>query len=81
MTSASFLLFQERLDLLLVGDATRYFLTGSVQFFSITAQITLTVSDVKKVAALLAANSFDIVFLMVTSTLTVEELEAVKLIR
>nr|XP_048280775.1 spermatogenesis- and oogenesis-specific basic helix-loop-helix-containing protein 2 [Myodes glareolus] len=73
---------QERLDLLLVGDATRYFLTGSVQkFFSTTAQITLTVSDVKKVAALLVANSFDIVFLKVTSTLTVEELEAVKLIR
>ncbi|KAK7818503.1 hypothetical protein U0070_013062 [Myodes glareolus] len=72
---------QERLDLLLVGDATRYFLTGSVQkFFSTTAQITLTVSDVKKVAALLVANSFDIVFLKVTSTLTVEELEAVKLI-
>ncbi|XP_057612711.1 spermatogenesis- and oogenesis-specific basic helix-loop-helix-containing protein 2 [Chionomys nivalis] len=73
---------QERLDILLVADATRYFLTGSVQkYFSATAQITLTVSDVKKVAGLLAANSFDIVFLKVTSTLTVEELEAVKLIR
>lgn len=67
---------------MLVGDATRYFLTGSVQkLISTTAQITLTVSDVKKVAGLLAANSFDIVFLKVTSTLTAEELEAVKLIR
>ncbi|XP_005344246.1 spermatogenesis- and oogenesis-specific basic helix-loop-helix-containing protein 2 [Microtus ochrogaster] len=73
---------QERLDILLVADATRCFLTGSVQkYFSATAQITLTVTDVKKVAGLLAANSFDIVFLKVTSTLTVEELEAVKLIR
>ncbi|KAM7331205.1 hypothetical protein ACRRTK_010394 [Alexandromys fortis] len=72
---------QERLDILLAADATRYFLTGSVQkYFSATAQITLTVSDVKKVAGLLAANSFDIVFLKVTSTLTVEELEAVKLV-
>ncbi|KAH0506644.1 Spermatogenesis- and oogenesis-specific basic helix-loop-helix-containing protein 2 [Microtus ochrogaster] len=72
---------QERLDILLVADATRCFLTGSVQkYFSATAQITLTVTDVKKVAGLLAANSFDIVFLKVTSTLTVEELEAVKLI-
>lgn len=67
---------------MLVADATRYFLTDSVQkYFSATAQITLTVSDVKKVAGLLAANSFDIVFLKVTSTLTVEELEAVKLVR
>ncbi|XP_028729219.1 spermatogenesis- and oogenesis-specific basic helix-loop-helix-containing protein 2 [Peromyscus leucopus] len=73
---------QGKLDLLLVGDATRYFLTGSIQkFFSSTAHFTLTVSDVKKVAALLAANSFDIIFLKVTSTLTAEELEAVKSIR
>uniref|UniRef100_A0A8I6A1I4 Spermatogenesis- and oogenesis-specific basic helix-loop-helix-containing protein 2 n=1 Tax=Rattus norvegicus TaxID=10116 RepID=A0A8I6A1I4_RAT len=71
-----------RVDLLLVGDATRYFLAGSVQkFFSSTAQITLTISNVKKVAALLAANSFDIIFLKVTSTLTAEEQEAVRLIR
>ncbi|XP_036047209.1 spermatogenesis- and oogenesis-specific basic helix-loop-helix-containing protein 2 [Onychomys torridus] len=73
---------QGKVDLLLVGDATRYFLTGSIQkFFSSTAHFTLTVSDVKKVAALLAANSFDIIFLKVTSTLTSEELEAVKSIR
>ncbi|XP_038202972.1 spermatogenesis- and oogenesis-specific basic helix-loop-helix-containing protein 2 [Arvicola amphibius] len=73
---------QERLDLLLVGDTTGYVLTGSIRkYFSTAAQITLTVSDVKKAAVLLAANSFDIVFLKVTSTLTVEELEAVKLIR
>ncbi|XP_034357306.1 spermatogenesis- and oogenesis-specific basic helix-loop-helix-containing protein 2 [Arvicanthis niloticus] len=73
---------QGRVDLLLVGDATRYFLAGSVQkFFSSTAQITLTISNVKKVATLLAANSFDIIFLKVTSTLTAEEQEAVKLIR
>ncbi|XP_028619440.1 spermatogenesis- and oogenesis-specific basic helix-loop-helix-containing protein 2 [Grammomys surdaster] len=73
---------QGRVDLLLVGDATRYFLAGSVQkFFSSTAQITLTISNVKKVAALLAANSFDIIFLKVTSTLTAEEQEAIKLIR
>jgi hypothetical protein len=67
---------------LLVGDATRYFLAGSMQkFFPSTAQITLTISNVKKVAVLLAANSFDIIFLKVTSTLTAEEQEAAKLIR
>ncbi|XP_051013122.1 spermatogenesis- and oogenesis-specific basic helix-loop-helix-containing protein 2 [Acomys russatus] len=73
---------QAKLDLLLVGDATRYFLAGSVQkFFSNAVQITLTISNMRKVAALLAANSFDIIFLKVTSTLTVEEQEVVKLIR
>ncbi|KAL6040653.1 hypothetical protein STEG23_002125 [Scotinomys teguina] len=71
-----------KLDLLLVGDPTRYFLAGSIQkFFSGTAHFTLTFSHGKKVAALLAANSFDIIFLKVTSTLTEEELEAVKSIR
>nr|BAB30389.1 unnamed protein product [Mus musculus] len=73
---------QGRVNLLLVGDATRYFLAGSMQkFFPSTAQITLTISNVKKVAVLLAANSFDIIFLKVTSTLTAEEQEAAKLIR
>ncbi|OBS71724.1 hypothetical protein A6R68_13699, partial [Neotoma lepida] len=74
--------FPGKLQLLLVGDATRYFLTGSVQkLFSGTTQFTLTVSDVKKVAELLAANLFDIIFLKVTSPLTAEELEAIKFIR
>ncbi|CAH6779074.1 Sohlh2 [Phodopus roborovskii] len=73
---------QRKLELLLVGDATRYFLTGSVQkFFASMAHVTLTISNVKKVPTLLAASSFDIIFLKVTSTLTVEELEAVKSIR
>ncbi|XP_031229723.1 spermatogenesis- and oogenesis-specific basic helix-loop-helix-containing protein 2-like [Mastomys coucha] len=73
---------QGRVDLLLVGDATRYILAGSMQkFLTSTEQITLTISNVKKVAALLAANSFDIIFLKVTSTLTAEEQEAAKLIR
>ncbi|XP_021493250.2 spermatogenesis- and oogenesis-specific basic helix-loop-helix-containing protein 2 [Meriones unguiculatus] len=73
---------QGKLDLLIVGDATRYFLAGSVQkFFSNTAQITLTISNVKKVVALLATKSFDIIFLKVTSTLSMEEQEVVKLIR
>ncbi|GAB1287535.1 Spermatogenesis- and oogenesis-specific basic helix-loop-helix-containing protein 2 [Apodemus speciosus] len=73
---------QGRINLLVVGDATRYILAGSVQkFFSNTTQVNLTISSVKKVAVLLAANSFDIIFLKVTSTITVEEQEAAMLIR
>ncbi|XP_005077513.1 spermatogenesis- and oogenesis-specific basic helix-loop-helix-containing protein 2 [Mesocricetus auratus] len=73
---------QRKLDLLLIGDATRYFLSSSVQkLLSSTAHVTLTICDVKKVAVFLAAKTFDIIFLKVTSTLTAEDLEAAKLIR
>uniref|UniRef100_A0A8C6RJX2 Spermatogenesis- and oogenesis-specific basic helix-loop-helix-containing protein 2 n=1 Tax=Nannospalax galili TaxID=1026970 RepID=A0A8C6RJX2_NANGA len=65
-----------------VGDATKCFLAGAVQnFFANTAQVTITISDVKKVAALLAHNFFDMIFLKVTSTLSKEELEAIESIR
>ena len=67
---------------MVVGDATRYILAGSVQkFFSNTTQVNMTISNVKKVAVLLAANSFDIIFLKGTSTITAEEQEAAMLIR
>ncbi|XP_003503000.1 spermatogenesis- and oogenesis-specific basic helix-loop-helix-containing protein 2 [Cricetulus griseus] len=73
---------QRKLDLLLVGDATRYFLTVSVQrFFSSLAHATLTICNVKKAAMLLVTKSFDIIFLKVASTLTAEELEIVKSVR
>ncbi|XP_023402991.1 spermatogenesis- and oogenesis-specific basic helix-loop-helix-containing protein 2, partial [Loxodonta africana] len=77
-----FLLFQVKIDLLLVGDVTIVNLADTVQkLFSSTAEVTVTVSDVKKVAAFLDECTFNMVFLKMTSLPITEELEAVKLIR
>lgn len=76
-----FLLFQAKIDLLLVGDITAQYLADIVQkFFYSMAEVTITISDVRKAAALLDACAFNMVFLKVTLP-TAQELEAVKLIR
>ncbi|XP_049709237.1 spermatogenesis- and oogenesis-specific basic helix-loop-helix-containing protein 2 [Elephas maximus indicus] len=73
---------QVKIDLLLVGDVTIVNLADTVQkLFSSTAEVTVTVSDVKKVAAFLDECTFNMVFLKMTSLPITEELEAVKLIR
>ncbi|XP_019592092.2 spermatogenesis- and oogenesis-specific basic helix-loop-helix-containing protein 2 isoform X1 [Rhinolophus sinicus] len=72
---------QAKIDLLLVGDVTAQYLADIVQkFFYSMAEVTITVSDVRKATALLDACAFNMVFLKVTLP-TVQELEAVKLIR
>lgn len=76
------LLFQVKIDLLLVGDLTVGCLADSVQqFFSSASEVTITISDLKKAAALLNECTFNMVFLKMASFLTAEEVEAVKLIR
>ncbi|KAM5288023.1 spermatogenesis- and oogenesis-specific basic helix-loop-helix-containing protein 2-like [Ctenodactylus gundi] len=73
---------QAKIDLLLVGDATaRYLADGIQKFFSSSAEVTITISDVKKAAALLDDCTFDMVFLRIASFLTAEELEAIRSIR
>ncbi|XP_021122142.1 spermatogenesis- and oogenesis-specific basic helix-loop-helix-containing protein 2 isoform X1 [Heterocephalus glaber] len=73
---------QEKIDLLLVGDVTVCYLADDIQkFFPSSAEVTITISDVKKAATLLDDCTFDIVFLKITSFLTAEELEAIKSIR
>ncbi|XP_057563722.1 spermatogenesis- and oogenesis-specific basic helix-loop-helix-containing protein 2 [Hippopotamus amphibius kiboko] len=73
---------QAKIDLLLVGDVTIQYLADIVQkFFSDIAEVTITISDVKKAAALADDCTFNMVFLKLTSLPTAEELEAFKLIR
>ncbi|XP_059985281.1 spermatogenesis- and oogenesis-specific basic helix-loop-helix-containing protein 2 isoform X2 [Lagenorhynchus albirostris] len=73
---------QTKIDLLLVGDVTVQYLADIVQkFFSNLAKITVIISDVKTVAALVDDCTFNMVFLKLTSLPTAEELEAVRLIR
>ncbi|XP_060143956.1 spermatogenesis- and oogenesis-specific basic helix-loop-helix-containing protein 2 isoform X1 [Globicephala melas] len=74
--------FKTKIDLLLVGDVTVQYLADIVQkFFSNLAKITVIISDVKTVAALVDDCTFNMVFLKLTSLPTAEELEAVRLIR
>ncbi|XP_012996662.1 spermatogenesis- and oogenesis-specific basic helix-loop-helix-containing protein 2 isoform X1 [Cavia porcellus] len=73
---------QAKIDLLLVGDVTVCYLADDIQkFFPNSAEVTITISDMKKAATLLDDCTFDMVFLKITSFLTAEELEAVKSIR
>ncbi|KAM5277647.1 spermatogenesis- and oogenesis-specific basic helix-loop-helix-containing protein 2 isoform 4-T4 [Hipposideros larvatus] len=72
---------QAKIDLLLVGDVTAQYLADIVQkFFYSMVEVIITISDVKKLATLLDACAFNMVFLKVTLP-TVQELEAVNLIR
>ncbi|KAI5129677.1 Spermatogenesis- And Oogenesis-Specific Basic Helix-Loop-Helix-Containing Protein 2 [Manis pentadactyla] len=73
---------QAKIDLLLVGDVSVQYLADSIQkFFSNVAEVTVTVSDVKKAAAFLDKGTFNIVFLKMASLPAAEGLEAVKLTR
>nr|XP_023477105.1 spermatogenesis- and oogenesis-specific basic helix-loop-helix-containing protein 2 [Equus caballus] len=79
---AAFLFVQAKIDLLLVGDVTVQYLADTAQkFFSNTAEVTITISDVKKAAVLLNDCTFNMLFLKMTSLPTAEELETVRLIR
>ncbi|EPQ17604.1 Spermatogenesis- and oogenesis-specific basic helix-loop-helix-containing protein 2, partial [Myotis brandtii] len=70
-----------KIDLLLVGDVTVQYLSDIVQkLFSNIAKVTITISDVRKAAALLNECTFNMVFLKMTLP-TAKELEAIKLIR
>lgn len=81
-TSAFFLLFQAKVDLLLVGDVTVQYLADIAQkSFSSIAEVTITIRDVGQAAMLLKDLPFDVVFLKMTSLPTAEELGAMKLIR
>ncbi|XP_059537173.1 spermatogenesis- and oogenesis-specific basic helix-loop-helix-containing protein 2 [Myotis daubentonii] len=72
---------QAKIDLLLVGDVTVQYLSDIVQkLFSNIAKVTITISDVRKAAALLNECTFNMVFLKMTLP-TAKDLEAVKLIR
>ncbi|KAL2770175.1 spermatogenesis- and oogenesis-specific basic helix-loop-helix-containing protein 2 isoform 1 [Daubentonia madagascariensis] len=72
---------QAKIELLLVGDVTVRCLADTVQeVFSNIAEVTITTSDMKKAAVLLDDCTFNMVFLKMTS-LSAEELEAVKFIR
>lgn len=80
--SAFFLLFQAKIDLLLVGDITVQYLADiAKKCFSSIAEVTVTIRDVGQAAALLKDLPFDMVFLKMTSLPTAEELGAMKLIR
>uniref|UniRef100_A0A2K5DG49 Spermatosis and oosis specific basic helix-loop-helix 2 n=1 Tax=Aotus nancymaae TaxID=37293 RepID=A0A2K5DG49_AOTNA len=73
---------QAKIDVLLVGDVTVDYLADMVQkFFSNTAEVTITISDMKEAAALLDDWTFNVVFLKMPSSLSAEELEAIQLIR
>ncbi|XP_023570833.1 spermatogenesis- and oogenesis-specific basic helix-loop-helix-containing protein 2 [Octodon degus] len=73
---------QAKIDLLLVGDVTICYLADDIQkFFPNLAEVTITICEMKKAAALLDDCKFDMVFLKITSLLTAEDLEAVKSIR
>ncbi|XP_043852965.1 spermatogenesis- and oogenesis-specific basic helix-loop-helix-containing protein 2 [Dromiciops gliroides] len=70
------------IDLLLVGDVAVGNLAEIVQrLFSNTAEITITISDVKNAAVFLDDFTFNMIFLKMNSLPTTEELEAIKLIR
>ncbi|XP_054979858.1 spermatogenesis- and oogenesis-specific basic helix-loop-helix-containing protein 2 isoform X1 [Sorex araneus] len=73
---------QVQIDLLLAGDVTMQYLADVVQeAFLGVAKVSITISEVKKVAALWDNGTFNIVFLKMTSLPVTEELEAVDLIR
>ncbi|XP_006154230.1 spermatogenesis- and oogenesis-specific basic helix-loop-helix-containing protein 2 [Tupaia chinensis] len=72
---------QAKIDLLLVGDITVCYLADTIQAFFSNTEVTITISDVKKAATLLDDCTFNMVFLKMSSILTSEELEAVRLIR
>nr|KAF6428496.1 spermatogenesis and oogenesis specific basic helix-loop-helix 2 [Rousettus aegyptiacus] len=70
-----------KIDFLLLGDVTIQYLADIVQkLFSEIAEVTITISDVRKAAALLDERAFNVVFLKMTSP-AAGELDAVKLIR
>ncbi|XP_068935808.1 spermatogenesis- and oogenesis-specific basic helix-loop-helix-containing protein 2 [Petaurus breviceps papuanus] len=70
------------IDLLLVGDVAVGNLAEIVQkLFSNTAEITITISDVKSASVFLDDFTFNMIFLKMNSLPTTEELEAIKLIR
>ncbi|KAM9039003.1 spermatogenesis- and oogenesis-specific basic helix-loop-helix-containing protein 2 [Sarcophilus harrisii] len=70
------------IDLLLVGDVAVGNLAEIIQrLFSNTAEITITISDVKSAAVFLDDFTFNMIFLKMNSLPTTEELEAIKLIR
>ncbi|XP_048196557.1 spermatogenesis- and oogenesis-specific basic helix-loop-helix-containing protein 2 [Perognathus longimembris pacificus] len=71
-----------KLDLLLVGDVNVHHLACAVQkFFSNTEEVTITICDAKRAAALVNNCVFNMIFLRTTPVLTAEELEAIKSIR
>nr|XP_055216623.1 spermatogenesis- and oogenesis-specific basic helix-loop-helix-containing protein 2 isoform X3 [Gorilla gorilla gorilla] len=73
---------QAKIDILLVGDVTVGYLADTVQkLFANIAEVTITISDTKEAAALLDDCIFNMVLLKVPSSLSAEELEAIKLIR
>ncbi|XP_038617565.1 spermatogenesis- and oogenesis-specific basic helix-loop-helix-containing protein 2 [Tachyglossus aculeatus] len=74
---------EAKIALLLVGgDAAVGNTANTIQrLFSETASITITISDVKGAAVFLDDYKFNMVFLQMNSSPTVEELETVKLIR
>uniref|UniRef100_A0A4X2LVU1 Spermatogenesis- and oogenesis-specific basic helix-loop-helix-containing protein 2 n=1 Tax=Vombatus ursinus TaxID=29139 RepID=A0A4X2LVU1_VOMUR len=77
-----FLLDKREIDLLLVGDVAVGNLAEIVQrLFSNTAEITITISDVKSASVFLDDFTFNMIFLKMNSLPTTEELEAIKLIR
>lgn len=66
---------------MLVGDVTAQYLADILQkFLSSLAEVTVTVSDMRKAAALLDERVFTMVFLKVTWP-AFQELDAVRLIR
>ncbi|XP_007495388.1 spermatogenesis- and oogenesis-specific basic helix-loop-helix-containing protein 2 [Monodelphis domestica] len=70
------------IDLLLVGDVAVGTLADIIQrLFSNTAEITITISDVKNALIFLDDFTFNMIFLKMNSLPTTEELEAIKLIR
>ncbi|XP_074072127.1 spermatogenesis- and oogenesis-specific basic helix-loop-helix-containing protein 2 [Macrotis lagotis] len=75
-------LAKAEIDLLLVGDVAVGNLAEIVQrLFSNTAEITITISDVKSASVFLDDFTFNMIFLKMNSLPTTEELEAIKLIR
>nr|XP_055101201.1 spermatogenesis- and oogenesis-specific basic helix-loop-helix-containing protein 2 isoform X2 [Symphalangus syndactylus] len=72
---------QAKIDILLVGDVTVGYLADTIQkLFANIAEVTITISDMKEAAALLDDCTFNMVFLRMPSSLSAEELEAIKLI-
>ncbi|XP_035158363.1 spermatogenesis- and oogenesis-specific basic helix-loop-helix-containing protein 2 isoform X2 [Callithrix jacchus] len=73
---------EAKIDVLLVGDVTVGYLADMVQkLFSNTAEVAITISDLKEAAALLDDWIFSMIFLKMPSSLSAEELEAIQLIR
>ena len=76
-----FLLFQAKIDVLLVGNVAAQPLADTVQrFFSSLAEVTVTVGDMQAAAELLAQREFHLVFLRMTSPAAGEQ-EAARSLR